>query len=233
MVAPRHRSRSAKRLKVKTPGGKNVIHYRRKKPSSATCGRCKKKLGGVVSLRQSKILKLASSKRKPNRPFAATLCQRCTESLIRYKTLYEIKASFEDFNVLALKRDLTIEKFLPRGWWATLDIKEVTPFIEEEIAIVEEELGDEASETGLLEETKKEKPAEIEKPKKSPLAVLKVSELKGVGPKLEEELHIAGITSIDKLLKADPEELAEKISASEERISSLQDQAKKFAKQLK
>lgn len=117
MVAPRLRSRSKKRVYRRTPGGKTVIHYKRKKPNKHKCGRCGKPLSGVPNAIPSRIRKMRKSERVPKRPYAGILCSDCTEKLFRYRTRFEVKFNYPEFADMDLRRDLTIEKFLPRGWW--------------------------------------------------------------------------------------------------------------------
>ncbi len=117
MVAPRYRSRSKKRRQVRTPGGKTVTHYKRKKPKRHHCGRCGKPLPGVPNYIPSEMRKLNKSKKIPDRPYAGVLCNECVERLFRYKTRFEAKFKYPELKDLDLKRDLTIEKFLPSNWW--------------------------------------------------------------------------------------------------------------------
>lgn len=83
MVEPRLRSRSLKRECKRTPGGKPVIHYRRKRAGKAKCASCKSPLNGVPALRPSELRKLPKSKRRPNRPYGGNLCSRCMRNLIK------------------------------------------------------------------------------------------------------------------------------------------------------
>lgn len=91
------------------------------KPKKAHCGRCRKPLGGVESKVSSKMSKLSKTKKVPSRPYSGVLCPNCLENLLRYKVRFEAKFSQpEKFNDLDLRRDLTLEKFLPRGWYSDL-----------------------------------------------------------------------------------------------------------------
>jgi len=117
MVSPKHRSRSVKKRQVRTPGGRTVTHYKKKKPSKHKCGRCGKVLAGVPSRIQSEIRKLSKSEKVPSRVYAGDLCADCVDSLIRYRTRFEVKFKYSEFSDLELRRDLTLERFLPRGWW--------------------------------------------------------------------------------------------------------------------
>ena len=47
MPANRYRSRSYKRVYKNTPGGENVLRYKKKKPSKHVCAECGKLLHGV------------------------------------------------------------------------------------------------------------------------------------------------------------------------------------------
>ena len=67
------KSRSKRRLKVKTPGGKVVIHYKPRTKSKTSCAECGSTLHGV-----DHKLGLAASKRNPSRPFGGVLCSKCT-----------------------------------------------------------------------------------------------------------------------------------------------------------
>tara|TARA_Y100000310_G_scaffold345606_1_gene467208 strand:+ start:23071 stop:23310 length:240 start_codon:yes stop_codon:yes gene_type:complete len=70
------KSRSKRRIKVKTPTGRAVIHYEPRKKSKTTC-HCGARLHGVSQGR------LAASKRNPSRPFGGVLCSRCSRAAIK------------------------------------------------------------------------------------------------------------------------------------------------------
>ncbi len=80
MVAPRLRSRSYSKKKVKTPGGKKTIHFTKKPNGYARCGTCGKLLLGVPRKRLGKLKK---SQRIPNRPYGGNLCSSCMRSLLK------------------------------------------------------------------------------------------------------------------------------------------------------
>lgn len=124
MTAPQYRSRSKKRKQVRLPGGKTEVHYKQKKPSKHKCGRCGKPLSGVPNAIPSKIKKLSKGEKSPERPYAGVLCTKCSERLIRYKTRFEVKYKYPEYSNLDLKRDLTLERFLPATWWDNLQKKE-------------------------------------------------------------------------------------------------------------
>jgi large subunit ribosomal protein L34e len=62
---------------VKTPGGRTVTHYKRRKPKSAKCGKCGAVLKGVPRELPSKMRKVSKTAKRPERPYAGVLCSRC------------------------------------------------------------------------------------------------------------------------------------------------------------
>lgn len=92
-----------------------------KKTKKKHCGRCGKPLGGVESKLPSETRKLSKSEKVPERTYAGVLCVNCLEDLLRYKVRWEAKFSYPDkLKNLELRRDLTVEKFLPKGWYSEL-----------------------------------------------------------------------------------------------------------------
>lgn len=81
MPAGRYRSRTYRRVHVKTPGGRTVLRYRKRKPSAARCS-CGALLKGVPRERPYKFKKIPQSSRKPTRPFGGNLCSKCMRALI-------------------------------------------------------------------------------------------------------------------------------------------------------
>lgn len=79
----RYRSRSYKRTFKKTPGGRTVLHYKKKKPSKHICAECHKPLHAVPRGRPYEIGKLSKSKKRPNRPYGGYLCPECTRRLFK------------------------------------------------------------------------------------------------------------------------------------------------------
>ena len=124
MTAPQYRSRSKKRKNVRVPGGKTVMHYKAKKPSQHVCGRCKKILTGVPNAVPSELAKLSKTEKVPERPYGGALCTECTERLFRYKTRFEVKYKYPEFSELEIKRDLTLERYLPTTWWENITKEE-------------------------------------------------------------------------------------------------------------
>ena len=81
MPAPRKRSRSLRKIFVKTPGGRTTVHYKHRKPKLARCGKCGATLKGVVRERPYKMKKMAKSKKRPTRPYGGVLCSGCMRKL--------------------------------------------------------------------------------------------------------------------------------------------------------
>ena len=82
MVAPKFRSRSLRRVYVKTPGGKTIIHYRRRKPGKPQCAECGDVLKGVARGITAEIKKLSKTEKRPERPYGGNLCSKCSRKLI-------------------------------------------------------------------------------------------------------------------------------------------------------
>ena len=84
MPRPNKRSRTFRRVYVKTPSGRNVIHYKRRKPKLAHCSDCGKILHGTKRELPYKIRTLPKSQKRPERIFGGTLCSACVKrELIR------------------------------------------------------------------------------------------------------------------------------------------------------
>ena len=77
MTEPRKKSRSLRRIYVKTPGGNTVMHYKQRKPGIHVCAECKAKLKGVPRDFANKIKNLSKSSKRPERPYGGVLCSRC------------------------------------------------------------------------------------------------------------------------------------------------------------
>ena len=82
MPRPNQRSRSLRRVSVKTPGGDTKLTYRKRKPSKASCAECEKPLAGVPRERPHKMTNMAKTKKRPERPFGGNLCSACSRKKI-------------------------------------------------------------------------------------------------------------------------------------------------------
>ena len=73
-----HRSRSFKKVNRVTSTGRNVLHYRRAKPSMPHCAICRIELNGI-GLGQ----KGGKSRRTNSRLFGGVLCAKCTAEVVK------------------------------------------------------------------------------------------------------------------------------------------------------
>lgn len=187
-----------RRVQRRTPSGATVTHYVERRPKGASCARCKSALRGVARERPTKRAALPKNRRRVTRRFGGMLCHKCIFKLEKYKTRMETG--------FPVKRDLTIEKFLPKGWYDSLEKKfdkELKTEVEE---IVSEELSPEAA-------------------TEAPAKELELENLKGMGPKSLEKLKKAKVKSIKDLLGADITKLAKKTKISESKLSKWQAEA--------
>ncbi|MFQ5892309.1 MAG: 50S ribosomal protein L34e, partial [Candidatus Methanofastidiosia archaeon] len=67
----------------RTPGGRRVIHYERRKPSFHKCASCGAKLHGVPRGNPFEIRRLPKSKRRPQRPYGGYLCPKCLKKKLK------------------------------------------------------------------------------------------------------------------------------------------------------
>jgi len=136
-------------IKRRTPRGRTAIHYVKKKPRKASCALCGALLGGIPNALPSELKKMTRSQRRVSRIFGGVLCSRCTKRVEKYRLRME--------EGVAIKRDLRIEKFLPRGWYASLSVKAK---VKEAVAETGEETAAEAvKETGAKKAEKPKKTA--------------------------------------------------------------------------
>lgn len=85
MPAQSHKSRSLRRVYVKTPGSRVVVHYRKRKPKIAHCSSCGAILKGVPRERPYKMQNMPKTKKRPERPYAGVLCSKCMRKLFKEK----------------------------------------------------------------------------------------------------------------------------------------------------
>jgi len=76
------RSRSLRRIHVRTTKGSKLV-YAKRKPSKAHCANCGATLHGVASLSPYKMAKLSKTERRPERPYAGQLCSKCMRIKIK------------------------------------------------------------------------------------------------------------------------------------------------------
>ncbi|MBD3164897.1 50S ribosomal protein L34e [Candidatus Woesearchaeota archaeon] len=85
MVRRALRSRSFRKVKVKTPGRRILTHYRKKKPRPARCASCRAVLKGIPRERPKKMMNMPKTGKRPERPYAGVLCSKCTRTLMKQK----------------------------------------------------------------------------------------------------------------------------------------------------
>jgi large subunit ribosomal protein L34e len=78
MTKPNRRSRTFRRVYRKTPGGKTVLQYKKRKPARAVCADCGAVLAGVPRERPYKMQRMPKTKKRPERPYGGVLCSKCT-----------------------------------------------------------------------------------------------------------------------------------------------------------
>ena len=82
MVRPSLRSRSYKRVLRRTPGGRTVVHYEKRKNTPMKCMRCGTTLGGVP-IKEIDRRRLPKTMKRPERMFAGVLCARCLREVLK------------------------------------------------------------------------------------------------------------------------------------------------------
>lgn len=80
-----------RKIFVKTPGGRNVTHYRQRKPSKALCGKCKKQLAGVPRELPAKMANMPKTAKRPERKYGGVLCSACTRALLKSEARGEVQ----------------------------------------------------------------------------------------------------------------------------------------------
>jgi len=85
MVSGKFKSRSLRRVKVTTPGNRNKIVYKQRKPSQAKCAACGAILSGVPRATKSEITNMPKTAKRPERPFGGFLCSKCLRVTMKDK----------------------------------------------------------------------------------------------------------------------------------------------------
>lgn len=78
------RSRTLRRIFVKTPKHTKLV-YAKRKPAKAHCANCGIVLSGVATARPYKLNKLSKTQKRPDRPYAGMLCSSCMRKTIKSK----------------------------------------------------------------------------------------------------------------------------------------------------
>ena len=82
MVSGKHKSRTMRKVFVRTPGSKTVVQYRRRNPAKAQCSSCGKQLAGVPRALPSRMRNMPKTSKRPQRPFGGVLCSSCSRKEI-------------------------------------------------------------------------------------------------------------------------------------------------------
>jgi large subunit ribosomal protein L34e len=77
MVTRANRTRSKRRVFVRSPSGKVNLHLEKRKPIAPKCGSCGAILKGVARVRASMLKTLSKTKKRPERPYGGVLCGKC------------------------------------------------------------------------------------------------------------------------------------------------------------
>ena len=80
------RSRSLRRIFVRTPKHTKLV-YAKRKHSKAHCANCGAVLHGVATGPKYKMAKLSKTEKRPERPYAGMLCSRCQRLKIKESIL--------------------------------------------------------------------------------------------------------------------------------------------------
>lgn len=80
-----YRSRTMRRVFRKTPGGKVVLQYKKRKPQKAHCAECGSVLAGVPRERPFKMRQMTKTATRPQRPYGGVLCTRCMRNLMKQR----------------------------------------------------------------------------------------------------------------------------------------------------
>ena len=73
---------SLRQVFVKVPGGKTVVHYKKKKPGKAHCSECGALLPGIPRELPTKMKNIPKTAKRPERPYGGVLCSKCTRKKI-------------------------------------------------------------------------------------------------------------------------------------------------------
>jgi len=77
------RTRSKARVFIRTPGGKVVIHYRKRKSNPKICPLCKKEIHGIPKMNSSNTSKFPLSSKRISRIYGGVLCGKCLKNLLK------------------------------------------------------------------------------------------------------------------------------------------------------
>jgi len=82
MVRPFQRTHSMAKKKRVTPGKRNTIIYRRRRPKKSKCGLCGKPVGGVPNERPVVMKNLPKTYKRPERQYGGRVCPNCLKKAL-------------------------------------------------------------------------------------------------------------------------------------------------------
>jgi large subunit ribosomal protein L34e len=82
MVEGKRKSRTLRRVFVRTPGGETVIHYKARKPSRPHCASCGTVLHGMKATLSRAMHSMPKTMKRPERPYGGMLCSTCMRRTI-------------------------------------------------------------------------------------------------------------------------------------------------------
>ncbi len=85
MPEPRKRSRTLRRVYIRTPGGRNIIHYSRRKPKLGTCSVTGQTLKGVPRATKAELQHMPKSSKRPSRPFGGVLSSQAMRVVMKQR----------------------------------------------------------------------------------------------------------------------------------------------------
>jgi large subunit ribosomal protein L34e len=85
MVRPSLRSRSFRKIKVRTPGSRVAIHYEKKVPKIGSCYITGEKLKGIARGFDYEIKNMPKTSKRPSRPYGGVLSSRGMRMVFKEK----------------------------------------------------------------------------------------------------------------------------------------------------
>ncbi|MBS3112704.1 50S ribosomal protein L34e [Candidatus Woesearchaeota archaeon] len=85
MVSGKYKTKRFRKVFIKTPGARTIVHYRQRKVNLPKCAECKTPLKGMPKLLSSQFKNLSKSKKTTNRPYGGNLCSACMRSKLKQK----------------------------------------------------------------------------------------------------------------------------------------------------
>lgn len=74
-----------RRKKVRTPGSRNVMHWKKRKTSAQTCSVCGSVLHGIDRMDTAALAKVSASRKKVSRKFGGSMCASCSREALRIR----------------------------------------------------------------------------------------------------------------------------------------------------